>query len=55
MKDATGHYKTTMGSNLSATLKSLVKSKRLNETAAGTYALTANEKDVMEKLLAQQH
>ena len=55
MKDAAGHYKTTMGSNLTATLKSLVRSRRLNETAAGTYALTANEKEVMEKLLAQQH
>ena len=51
MKEATSYYKTSMTSNLSASLKSLVKSNHLNETASGTYALTANEKDRIEKLL----
>ena len=52
MKGAKSYYNTSMGSNLSKNLKSLVKNKRLNETASDTYALTAPEKDAMEKLLA---
>ena len=52
MKDATAYYNTNMSSNLSATLKSLVRNKRLNETASGTYALTANERENLEKLIA---
>ena len=52
MKEAKGHYKASMGSNLTTNLRSPVKNKRLNETASGTYALAAGERDEMEQLLA---
>ena len=52
MKSAKSYYKANMASNLSKSLKTLVKNKHLNETASDTYALTAAEKDSMEKLLA---
>ncbi len=51
MKKATSYYKASMGSNLTGTLKRLVKTNRLNENAANVYALTANEKKKMEELL----
>lgn len=52
MKTATSFYNKNMASNLNPNLESLVKSKRLNETATSTYALTVNEKDAVEKILA---
>ncbi len=52
MKNASSYYKASMASNLSKALKNLVKKQRLNETASDSYALTAAEKDAMEKLLA---
>ena len=51
MKKATSYYKASMGSNLTGTLKRLVKTNRLNENAANVYALTVNEKKKMEELL----
>jgi len=54
MQNASGHYNSNMLSNLSPTLKRLVDRKRLNKAASGAYALTANERAKMEKLLAQQ-
>ena len=45
MKAAPGHYKKAMSSNLSGSLKSLLKKKRLNETAGDQYALTVTEKE----------
>ena len=53
MKEATGHYKSSMGSNLSATLRGLVRNNRLNENGSGMYALTAKEKETLETSLAQ--
>lgn len=52
MREASNYFNNNMISNLSASLKRLVSSRRLNETSSGTYALTANEKAQMEKLLA---
>ena len=53
MKTATAYYKPTMSSNLSSTLNSLVRARRLNETASRVYALTPSERETMENLLAE--
>ena len=52
MKESKSYYTANMSSNLSKSLKGLVKNKRLNQTAQNTYALTASEKKTMEGLLA---
>ena len=52
MKGATSYYKTSMGSNLTKSLAVLVKSGRLNETSASTYALSAQEKSNAESRFA---
>ena len=54
MKQASGRYKVSMASNLSSTLRGLVKNGRLNETGSGTYALTATEREALESTLAGQ-
>jgi hypothetical protein len=41
MKTATAYYKATYLSNLSMSIASLVKGKKLNEPTTGNYALTA--------------
>ncbi|MGH6760242.1 MAG: hypothetical protein ACRECW_01445 [Phyllobacterium sp.] len=43
MKSATGYYKSSMSSNLSQSLKTLVSSKQLNELTGSAYSLTAAE------------
>ncbi len=52
MKRATTYYKSTYGGNLSSYLDSLIKNKRLNLIAEQTYALTAQERENMEQILA---
>ncbi len=53
MKSATTYYKDSMLGNLTASLNSLVKAKRLNQSAKDTYALSANETKTLEAKLAQ--
>lgn len=53
MKEASSYYSSNMSSNLSKSLESLVKSKRLNLIKQGTYALSAGEKSALEAKLAQ--
>ena len=52
MKKAKNYYNSNMPSNLTKNLKSLVKSNHLNEIASGNYALTADKKEEMDRLLA---
>lgn len=51
MKKATMHYSTSMSSNLSKTLGTLVGSK-FNQTGEGKYSLTSEEYQKLEALLA---
>ena len=53
MKEASNFYKKSMSSNLTATLSSLVKNKHLNEIKQNLYALTASQKEQMEKSIAE--
>ena len=53
MKNATTYYNTNMGSNLTASLANLVKSKRINESAKDTYALSATERKVVVAKVAE--
>ncbi len=53
MKEATTYYKSSISSNLSKSLDTLVKAKRLNQMAKGVYALAASEKKSLEEKLAQ--
>ncbi len=48
MQTASTYYKKTMGSNLTASLRSLVSKKRLNEIATGHYSLSASERSRIE-------
>ena len=52
MKGSTAHYNKNMSSNLTSYLRGLVKGGRLNERTDGFYALTANEKQATEAILA---
>ena len=51
MRAAPAHYKKAMGGNLSGSLTSLLKQKRLNETAGDKYALTVAEKERLHATL----
>jgi hypothetical protein len=53
MKGATTYYKVNMGGNLSKSLDTLVRGKRLNQVDKGTYALSASERSSIEAKLAQ--
>ncbi len=53
MKSATTCYSKNMSSNLSSSLNTLVKGKRLNQIEKDVYALSANEKATLEVKLAQ--
>jgi hypothetical protein len=53
MKSATTYFKEPMGGNLSASLSSLTKSKRINQIATDSYALSATEKKKVEAKLAE--
>jgi hypothetical protein len=48
MKEATTYFKESYASNLTAYLSTLVKSKRVNLVARGTYALAAVERSRLE-------
>ena len=52
MRAAPAHYKKHMGGNLSGSLQSLLRKKRLNETAGDQYALTVAEKQKLDATLA---
>ena len=52
MRTAPAHYKKSMGGNLSGSLQSLLRQKRLNETAGDQYALTVAEKESLHATLA---
>ncbi|KAB2659027.1 hypothetical protein F9K94_02200 [Brucella tritici] len=43
MQSATAYYKSSMGSNISKALKTLVSNKKLNELTGSAYSLTAAE------------
>jgi hypothetical protein len=45
MQSATAYYKSSMGGNLSKSLKTLVSSKRLNELTGSAFSLTAGEQN----------
>jgi hypothetical protein len=53
MKSATTYYSKNMSSNLSSSLNTLVKGKRLNQIEKDVYALSANEKVTLEVKFAQ--
>lgn len=54
MKAARHHYNKNHGSNLSATLKSLMGQDKLNQLSGQTYALAQTERERLELLLANK-
>ena len=52
MKQATTYYKSSMSSNLTKSLDTLVKAKRLNQVSKDVYALSASEVKTLEPKLA---
>ena len=53
MKSATSYFKENMTGNLSSSLSSLVKTKRINQIAKDTYALSASERKKVEATVAE--
>lgn len=53
MKTASKIFTKNFGSNLSASLKTLVKAKRLHEGKPGTYFLSAAERKHIEAKIAE--
>ena len=53
MKTASNFFAKNMGSNLSASLRTLVKTKRLHEGKPGTYSLSAAERKQIEAKIAE--
>jgi hypothetical protein len=53
MKSATTYYNKNMSSNLSSSLNTLVKGKRLNQIEKDVYALSASERITLEVKFAQ--
>lgn len=53
MKEATTHYSQNMSSNLTKSLNTLVKGKRLNQVGKDTYALSAAERNALESKIDQ--
>ena len=53
MKSATTYYNANMSTNLTKTLNTLIKNKRLNQVTKGVFALSAGEKKSLESKLAQ--
>lgn len=51
-KQATGHYNETFRSNFSSYVKSLVKSKKINDIGSQKYSLTASERDRLGSVIA---
>lgn len=54
MQTATGHYKKSFAANLSKSLSSLVRGKKISEIAKDSYALTDAEKTDLRAKLAEQ-
>ncbi|MGR3757538.1 MAG: hypothetical protein ACU0AT_09970 [Tranquillimonas sp.] len=52
MKTATTYYKNTYSNNLSKSFETLLKSKRINQIAKDTYALSAYERKQLEAKIA---
>lgn len=53
MKSATTYYNENMSKNMSQALSGLTKSKRINQIATDSYALSANEKKKVEAKVAE--
>lgn len=53
MKSATTYYNENMRKNMTNQLSSLTKSKRINQIATDSYALSANEKKKVEAKVAE--
>lgn len=53
MKSATTYFKETMRGNLSGSLNTLTKSKRINQISKDTYSLSASERKQVEAKVAQ--
>jgi hypothetical protein len=53
MKGATGFYKSNDSTNLSSSLRTLVKQDKLRSISSDTYALANKERTRLEKLLAE--
>ncbi|PCJ73608.1 MAG: hypothetical protein COA53_12160 [Rhodobacteraceae bacterium] len=53
MKTATSYYTESKGKNLSASLSSLVKSKRVNNVSTNIYSLSADERKSAEGTIAK--
>ena len=53
MKNATSYFSSSMRGNLTKSLSNLTKSKRINEIAKGSYALSANEKKAVGAKIAE--
>lgn len=51
MRAAPAYFKQAMSSNLSGTLQSLLKQKRLNQTAGDQYALAIKERERLHAIL----
>lgn len=52
MKNATGYYSNSMGSNIGQSMTTLLKAKRMNEVGSGQFCLSATEKKKLETSLA---
>lgn len=52
MKNATSYYSGNYRSNMTKNLARLVKTKRINQVATDTYALSSTEKNVVEAKVA---
>lgn len=52
MKTATAYYNKNMGSNLSASLKTLTTNKRVHQGAGGAYSLSSDERKSIEAKIA---
>ena len=53
MKNAKGYYNANMNGNLSKSIASLVKAKRIHENASDSYSLSASEKKKVEAKVAE--
>ena len=53
MQSATAYYNKNMGSNLTASLKNLVKAKKINQVTEKDYSLTNGERTRVEAAIAQ--
>lgn len=52
MKNATGYYTNSIGSNIGKSITTLLKAKRINEVGTGQFCLSATERKELETSLA---